>query len=102
MKNKLIMCSLILCCMVLVTAVGSAFARKLGDENNPNVNLANEHYNMKIHVEKTEIKHTAPYTGLDIKNENLNRKPGDFLQGFIMAPSVIMKVIKENPLIVSS
>jgi hypothetical protein len=102
MKKKLIMCRLILCCMLLVTAVGTAFARKLGDEKNPNVVLASEHYNMKIHVEKTEIKQTKPYSGLDNKNENLNGEPGDFLQGLIMTPTAIMKVFAENPAIVSS
>ena len=91
-----------LCCMLFVTAVGTAFARNLGDEKNPNVILANEHYNTNIHVEKTEIKHTEPYTGLDDKNDNLNGEPDDFLQGLIMAPSVIMNVFAENPSIVSS
>ena len=102
MKKKLIMCSLMLCCLLLVTAVGTAFAKKLGDEKNPNVILASEHYNMKIHVEKTEIKHTKPYSGLDNKNENLNEEPGDFLQGLIMAPTAIMKVFADNPAIVAS
>jgi hypothetical protein len=102
MKKKMIMCSLMLCCTLLVTAVGSAFARNLGDEKNPNVILVSEHYNMNIQVEKTEIKHTVPYTGLDNKNENLNKEPGDFLQGLIMAPAVLMKTFAENPSIVSS
>ncbi len=98
MKKKMIMCSLILCCMLLVTAVGTVFAKQLGDEKNPNVILASGHYKMNIHVEKTEIKRTEPYTGLD----NLNGKPGDSLQGLIMSPAVIMKALAENPSIVSS
>ena len=102
MKKKMIMFSLILCCTLLVTAVGTAFARKLDDGKNPNVILASGHYKMNIHVEKTEIKRTEPYTGLDNKNENLNGKPGDSLQGLIMSPAVIMKALAENPSIVSS
>lgn len=93
--------SLMLCCMVLVAAVGSPFARKLGEEKPPNVFLASEHYSMKIHDKKTEYKHTESYTGLEYKNENLNGKSGDHLQGLIMAPIFIVKAIKENPVIVS-
>ncbi len=87
MKKKLIRCSLMLCCLLLVTAVGTAFAKNLGDEKNPNVVLVNGHYNTNLHVEKTKIKRT---------------EPDDFLQGLIMAPSVIMNVFAENPSIVSS
>ena len=101
MKKKLIMGSLIIYCMALVTAVGFTFARKLGEEKTPNVFLASEHYNMKIHDKKTEFKHTGPYTGLDYKNENINGKSGDHLQGIIMAPISIVKAIKENPMIAS-
>ena len=101
MKKRLIMGSLMLCCMILVTAIGSAFSRKLGEEKTPNVFLASEYYNMKIHDKKTEFKHTEPYTGLEYKNENLNGKSGDHLQGLIMAPIVIVKAIKENPMIAS-
>ena len=101
MKKRLIMGSLMICCMALVTAVGPAFARKLGEEKKPNVFLASEHYNMKIHDKKTEYKHTEPYTGLDYKNENLNVKSGDHFQGLIMAPILIVKAIDENPVILS-
>ena len=101
MKKKLIMGSLILCFMILVTAIGSAFARKLGEEENPNFFLASKHYNLKIHDNKTEFKHTEPCSGLGYKNENLNDKPGDFLQGLIMSPIVISKTIGENPVIIS-
>ena len=100
MKKRMIMGSLMLCCMILVTAIGSAFSRKLGDEKE-NVFLASEHYNMKIHDKKTEFKHTKPYTGLDYKNENLNGKSSDHLQALIMAPILIVKAIEENPVIVS-
>ena len=88
MKKRMIMGSLMLCCMILVTAIGSAFARKLGDEKE-NVFLASEHYNMKIHDKKTEYK-----------NENLNGKSGDHLQGLIMTPMLIAKAIDENPVII--
>ncbi len=93
--------SLMLCCMILVTAIGYAIARKLGEEKTPNVFLACEHYNLKIHDKKTEFKHTGSYTGLEYKNKNLNGKSGDHLQGLIIAPFVIMKAIGENPVIVS-
>ncbi len=62
MKKRLIMGSLMLCCMILTT-MGFAFARKLGEEKPPNVFLASEHYNMKIRDKETEYKHTEPYTG---------------------------------------
>jgi hypothetical protein len=88
--------------MLLVTAVGTVFAKQLGDEKNPNVILASGHYSMNMHVEKTEIKRTEPYTDLDNKNENLNREPGDSLHGLMMSPAIIMKAIAENPSIVSS
>lgn len=102
MKKKLIKCGLMLSCMLLVTAVGTAFARNLGDEKNPNIILASEHYNTNIHIEKTEIKRTEPYTGLNDKNENLNGEFSNSFQGLMMSPSVIMKVFAENPSIVSS
>ncbi len=101
MKKRMIMGSLILCCMILVTAMGPAFARKVGEEKNPNVFLACEHYNLKIHDKKTEYKHTEPNTGLEYKNENLNRKSGGHLQGLMMAPILIAKAIDENPVIVT-
>lgn len=101
MKKRLIMGSLMICCMILVTAIGYAIARKLGEEKNQNVFLASEHYNMKIHDKKTEFKHTGSYTGLEYKNENLNGKSGDHLQGLIMAPTFIVKAINENPMIAS-
>ncbi len=101
MKKRLIMSSLMLCCMILVTAIGYAFARKLGEEKPPNVFLASEHYNMKINDKKTEYKHTEPYTGLEYKNENLNGKSGGHFQGLIMAPLLIAKAIDENPVIVT-
>ncbi len=90
MKKKLIMGSLIIYCMALVTAVGFAFARKLGEEKTPNVFLSSKHYNLKIHDKKTEYK-----------NKNLNGKSGDHLQGIIMAPISIVKAINENPMIAS-
>ena len=93
--------SLMLCCMILVTAIGYAFARKLGEEKQPNVFLASEHYNMKIHDKKTEYKHTGPYTGLEHKNENLNGKSGDHLQAIFMAPILIVQAFEENQMIVS-
>ena len=93
--------SLMLCCMILVTAIGSAFARKLGEEKNPNVFLASEHYNMKLHDKKTEYKHTESNTGLEYKNESLNGKSGGHLQGLIMTPILIVQAIEENPVIVS-
>ena len=101
MMKRLIMGCLIVCCMILVTAKGSVFARRLGEDKNPNVILASERYNMKIQYKQTELKHTDPYSGLDYKNENLNEEPGDFLHGLIMAPIVIMKTIEENPAIIS-
>ena len=101
MKKKLIMSSLILCCMILVTSIGSAFARKFGEGKNQNVILASEHYNVKIHDKKTEFKHTEPDSGLDYKNENLDGKSGDHMQALIMAPILIVKAIEENPVIVS-
>ena len=93
--------SLMLCCMALVTAVGSTFARKLGEEKPPNVFLASEHYNMIIRDKETEYKHTEPYTGLEYKNENLNGKSGDHLQALIMAPILIVQAFEENPVIIS-
>ncbi len=98
MMKRLIMGCLIVCCMILVTAKGSAFARKLGEDKNPNVILASERYNMKIQYKQTELKHADPY---DYKNENLNEEPGDYLHGLIMAPIVIIKTIGENPVIIS-
>ncbi len=79
-----------ICCMALVTAVGSAYARKLGEEKPPNVFLASEHNNTKIHDKITEYK-----------NENSNGKSGDHLQGLMMAPILIVKAIDEYPEIVS-
>ncbi len=101
MKKQMIMCGLILCCMLVVTAVNSAFAVKLGEEKNSNVFYASVHYNMKIHDKITEVNNTESYTDLDCKNENLNGKPDDHYQGLIMAPVAIMKTIGENPFIVS-
>ncbi len=101
LKKRLIMGSLMICCMALVTAIGSAFARKLGEEKNPNVFLASKHYNLKIHDKKTEYKHTEPNTGLEYKNESLNGKSGGHFQGLIMAPMLIAKAIDENPVIVT-
>ncbi len=93
--------SLMLCCMILATAIGSAFARKLGEEKPLNVFLASEHYNMKIHDKETEYKHTEPFTDLEYKKENLNGKSGGHFQGLIMAPILIAKAIDEYPEIVS-
>jgi hypothetical protein len=101
MKKRLIMGSLMICCMALVTAVGFAFTRKRGEEKPPNVFSVSEHYNMKIHDKKTEYKHTEPYTDLLCKNEDLNGKPGDHLQALIMAQVFIVKAIVENPVIIS-
>ncbi len=101
MKKRLIVGNLMLCCLALVTAVGFTFARKLGEEKPPNAFLSSEHYNTKIHNKETEYKHTEPYTGLEHKNENLNGKSGDHLQGLIIAPIFIIKAIEENPVIVS-
>ena len=87
----------------LLIQVGTAFAVNRGGEKDPNVILANEHYNTNIHVEKTKIKRTELYnTSLDSKNDNLNGESSDSFQGLIMSPSVIMKVFAENPSIVSS
>jgi hypothetical protein len=99
--KRLIMGSLIVCCIMLVTAKGPVFARKLGEDKNPNIILASERYAAKIHYKKTELKHTDHYSRLDHKNENLNEEPGDYLQGLIMAPVAIMKTIGENPVIIS-
>ena len=101
MKKKLIMGSLLLCCMILVTAIGSAFARKFGEEKTSNIFSASEHYNLQLHNKETEIKHTEPYFDLVSKNENLNNKPGNFLQGLIVSQIVIVKTIGENPVIIS-
>ncbi len=101
MMKRMIIGSLMICCMALVTVVGSASARKLGEEKPPNVFLASEHYNTKIHDKKTEYKHTEPYTGLECKNENLNVKSGNHLQALIMAQIFIVKAIDENPVIIS-
>jgi len=101
MMKRLIMGGLIVCCMLLVTAKGSVFARRLVEDKNPNVVFASEHYDVKIRYKKTELKHADPYSGLDYKNENLNEGPGDYLQGLIMAPIAIMKTFGENPVIIS-
>ncbi|MCP4266240.1 MAG: hypothetical protein GY777_11815 [Candidatus Brocadiaceae bacterium] len=98
MMKRLIMGCLVVCCMILVTAKGSAFDRRLGEDKDPNVILASEHYNMKIQYKQTELKHTDPH---DYKNENLNEEPDDYLQGLIMAPIVIIRTIGENPVIMS-
>ncbi len=87
--------------MALVTAVGSAFARKIGEEKPPNVFLASEHYNMKIRDEKTEYKHTKSYAGLEYRSENLNGKSSDHLQALLMTPFLIVQAFEENPVIVS-
>ncbi len=101
MMKRLIMGSLIVSCMILVTAKGSVFARRLGEDKNPNVILASQCYNVKIHDKKIELKHNYPYSGLDYKNESINGESGDCLQGLIMAPMVIMKTIGENPVFIS-
>ncbi len=101
MKKRLIMGSLMLCCMALVTAVGSVFAGKPGEEKPPDVFLSSEHSNMKIIEKETEYKHTEPNTGLEYKNENMNRKSGGHFQGLIMAPILIAKAFEENPVIVT-
>ncbi len=101
MIKRLIMGSLIVCCIILVTAKGSVLARRLGEDKNLNVHFASEHYNMKIYDEKIELNDTNLYFGLDYKNKSINDKPGDCLQGLIMAPMVIMKTIGDNPVIIS-
>ncbi len=101
MKKRLIAGSLMLCCMALVTAVGSVFAGKPGEEKQPDVFLSSKHYNMKIIEKETEYKHTESSAGLEYKNENLNGKSGDHLQALIMTPILIVQAFEENPVIVS-
>ena len=90
MKKRMIIGSLMICCMALVTAVGCTFARKLAEEKPPNVFLASEHNNMKIHDKITEYK-----------NENSNGKSGNHLQALVMAQIFIVTAIDENPVIIS-
>ncbi len=99
--NKLIFGGLIACCMILSTASGSVFARKLAEEGDRDVYLENVNFDMIEQDKKTENKHTVSHTSINDKKEDLNEEPGDYLQSLIMAPMAIMKTIGDNPVIIS-
>ncbi len=98
---KLIIGSLIVCCVVLETGSGSVFARKLGDEGNRDVYLESEYYNTVVHGSKNEFKNVDSTTGIEGKKVDVAGSSGDYLQGLIMAPVAIVKTIGDNPAIMS-
>jgi hypothetical protein len=100
MKKKLIFGVLVLCSMVLV--VGSVFAIQTYNVKCSDVFLEDEGYNQKINDKKPGLKCSEYKSGTDYNNENNQGKPGDYIQGFILAPMVITKVVCENHEIISN
>ncbi len=98
---KLIIGSLIVCCIILETGSGSVFARKLGEEGNRDVYLESEYYNKVVHSRKNEFKNVDSTTVVEGKKEDATGSSGDYLQGLIMAPVAIVKTIGDNPAIMS-
>ncbi len=98
---KLIIGSLIVCCIMLETGSASVFAKKIGEEGNSDVYLENDYFNTIVHGRKNEFKNVDSTTGMEGKKEDATGSSGDYLQGLIMAPVAIVKAIGDNPAIMS-
>ncbi len=81
MKKKMIISVFVLCSMILV--VGSVFAIQSSNVKNSNIYLEDERYNQN-------------------NSENKQEKSGDFMQGLILMPAVLVETICENQVIVSN
>ncbi len=99
MKKNLIIGVLVLCSMVLV--VGSVFAIQTYSVKCSDVFLEDEGYNQKINDKKPDLKCSDYNPDTDYNNENNQEKSGDYLQGLIFAPMVIMEAVCENHEIIS-
>ena len=99
MKKNLIIGVLVLCSMVLV--VGSVFAIQTCSVKYSDVFLEDEGYNQKINDKKPDLKCSDYNPDTDYNNENNQEKSGDYLQGLIFAPMVIMEAVCENHEIIS-
>ncbi len=102
MKKKQIIGRLILCCIILITAIGTVFAKKFGEERDSKVFTACEYLNIETFDKKSELEHTGPCAVPDYENESIKGEHVGFLEGLIVAPVLITKSIVGNQVLVSS